>query len=57
MPDPEKLKPAGLRDRQKRWIFFGVAGVILLILLGNIELNPQVIADDVWAKLVWAGLS
>ena len=26
MPDPENLKPAGLSDRQKRWIFFGVAG-------------------------------
>jgi type IV secretion system protein VirB10 len=35
MPDPEKLKPAGLSDRQKRWIFFGVAGVILFIILAN----------------------
>jgi len=35
MPDPEKLKPEGLSDRQKRWIFFGVAGVILFILLAN----------------------
>jgi hypothetical protein len=52
-----KAEPAGLRDRQKRWIFFGVAGAILFIILGNIELNPQVIGDDVWAKLVWAGLN
>jgi type IV secretion system protein VirB10 len=36
MPDPERLKPAGLSDRQKRWIFFGVAGVILFIILANI---------------------
>lgn len=36
MPDPEKLKPEGLSDRQKRWIFFGVAGVILFIILANI---------------------
>jgi type IV secretion system protein VirB10 len=36
MPDPEQLKPAGLSDRQKRWIFFGVAGVILFIILANI---------------------
>jgi type IV secretion system protein VirB10 len=35
MPDPEKLKPAGLSDRQKRWIFFGVASVILFIILAN----------------------
>jgi type IV secretion system protein VirB10 len=35
MPDPENLKPAGLSDRQKRWIFFGVAGVILFIILAN----------------------
>jgi type IV secretion system protein VirB10 len=35
MPDPEMLKPAGLSDRQKRWIFFGVAGVILFIILAN----------------------
>jgi type IV secretion system protein VirB10 len=35
MPDPEKLKPEGLSDRQKRWIFFGVAGVILFIILAN----------------------
>jgi type IV secretion system protein VirB10 len=35
MPDPEQLKPAGLSDRQKRWIFFGVAGVILFIILAN----------------------
>jgi type IV secretion system protein VirB10 len=36
MPDPEQLKPAGLSDRQKRWLFFGVAGVILFIILANI---------------------
>src|SRR6185312_5689073 len=36
IPDPEKLKPAGLSDRQKRWMFFGVAGVILFIILANI---------------------
>jgi type IV secretion system protein VirB10 len=35
IPDPEKLKPAGLSNRQKRWIFFGVAGVILFIILAN----------------------
>jgi type IV secretion system protein VirB10 len=35
MPDPENLKPTGLSDRQKRWIFFGVAGVILFIILAN----------------------
>ena len=35
MPDPEKLKPEGLSDQQKRWIFFGVAGVILFIILAN----------------------
>jgi type IV secretion system protein VirB10 len=36
IPNPENLKPAGLSDRQKRWIFFGVAGVILFIILANI---------------------
>ena len=36
IPDPEKLKPAGLSDRQKRWMFFGVAGLILFIILANI---------------------
>jgi type IV secretion system protein VirB10 len=36
IPDPEKLKPAGLTDRQKRWMFFGVAGLILFIILANI---------------------
>jgi type IV secretion system protein TrbI len=41
MPDPEKLKPAGLSDRQKRWIFFGVAGVILFIILANIVGNKE----------------
>jgi type IV secretion system protein VirB10 len=36
IPDPEKLKPAGLSDGQKRWMFFGVAGVILFIIVANI---------------------
>ena len=35
MPDPEKLKPDGLSDRQKRWVFFGVAGVVSCILIAN----------------------
>jgi type IV secretion system protein TrbI len=46
IPDPEQLKPAGLNDRQKRWIFLGVAGVISCILLANIigsnaPVNPK----------------
>jgi type IV secretory pathway VirB10-like protein len=41
MPDPEKLKPASLSDWQKRWIFFGVAGVILFMILANIIGNKE----------------
>lgn len=36
MPDAEKLKPSGLSDKNKRYIYFGVAGVLVLLILANI---------------------
>lgn len=36
IPDPEKLKPEGLGNREKRLIVYGVAGVVSCIVLANI---------------------
>ena len=36
MPDPEKLKPSGLSDKHKRYIYFGIAGVLVFLSAGNI---------------------
>ena len=36
IPDPRKLQPEGLSNRTKRWMFFGIFGVILLVVLANI---------------------
>jgi type IV secretion system protein VirB10 len=36
MPDPEKLKPSGLSDKHKRYIYFGIAGVLVFLILANI---------------------
>lgn len=36
IPDPARLQPQGLTNRTKRWLFLGVIGVILLIVVANI---------------------
>jgi len=36
IPDPRKLQPEGLSNRTKRWLFLGVMGVVLLIVLANV---------------------
>ncbi len=36
IPDPEKLKPSGLSDKHKRYIYFGIAGVLVFLILANI---------------------
>jgi type IV secretory pathway VirB10-like protein len=35
VPDPEALKPAGLSNKHKRYIYFGVTGVLALLILAN----------------------
>ncbi|MGI9070439.1 MAG: TrbI/VirB10 family protein [Bryobacteraceae bacterium] len=36
IPDPQNLQPSGLSNKHKRWIFFGVMGVVFLIVIANI---------------------
>jgi type IV secretion system protein VirB10 len=36
VPDPQKLQPPGLSDKHKRWIYYGVTAVILLLILANV---------------------
>jgi type IV secretion system protein TrbI len=36
LPDPEALKPAGLSHTHKRYIYFGVSGVLVLLILANL---------------------
>jgi type IV secretory pathway VirB10-like protein len=36
IPDPQKLQPGELSSRHKRWIFYGVMGLVLLIVLANL---------------------
>ncbi len=36
IPDPQQLQPpGGLSNRHKRWMFYGVMGIVLLIVLAN----------------------
>jgi type IV secretory pathway VirB10-like protein len=35
IPNPQNLEPSGLSNKHKRWIFFGVMGVVLLIVIAN----------------------
>jgi type IV secretion system protein TrbI len=36
VPDPEALKPAGLSNKHKRYIYFGVTGVLAVLILANV---------------------
>lgn len=36
VPDPEALKPAGLSNVHKRYLYFGVTGVLALLILANV---------------------
>jgi type IV secretion system protein VirB10 len=36
VPDPEALKPVGLSNKHKRYIFFGVTGVLAILILANV---------------------
>jgi type IV secretory pathway VirB10-like protein len=36
MPNPQNLQPSGLSNRHKRYIYFGVAAIILLLILANL---------------------
>lgn len=41
MPDPEKLKPAGLSDVHKRYIYYGVSAALVLLILANVVGSKQ----------------
>lgn len=41
MPDPEKLKPAGLSDAHKRYIYYGVSAALVLLILANVVGSKQ----------------
>ncbi len=36
IPDPEALKPAGLSNKHKRYIYFGITGALALLILANV---------------------
>jgi type IV secretion system protein VirB10 len=40
IPDPQPLQPGSLSNRHKRWIFYGVMGLVLLIVLANLIGTP-----------------
>jgi len=40
-PDPEKLKPAGLSDAHKRYIYYGVTAALALLIVANIVGSKQ----------------
>ncbi|MBV8834118.1 MAG: TrbI/VirB10 family protein [Acidobacteriaceae bacterium] len=45
VPDPQGLQSNRLSNRHKRWMFFGVMGVVLLIILANlVSTNPTTTA-------------
>ena len=35
-PNPQNLQPSGLSNKHKRWMFYGVMGAVLLIILANV---------------------
>lgn len=41
VPNPENLQPNRLSNKHKRWMFYGVMGVVLLIVLANILATNQ----------------
>src|SRR5436305_1453126 len=41
IPDPEALKPAGLSNKHKRYIYFGVTGVLAFLILANVVGSHQ----------------
>jgi type IV secretory pathway VirB10-like protein len=41
MPNPQNLQPSGLSNKHKRWMFYGVMGAVLLIILANIVATNQ----------------
>src|SRR5947209_7639270 len=41
VPDPEQLKPAGLSNRYKRYIYWGVTAALALLILANIVGTKQ----------------
>src|SRR5690242_15894299 len=40
-PDPEQLKPAGLSNRYKRYIYWGVTAALALLILANLVGTKQ----------------
>src|ERR1700759_5385030 len=41
LPDPEKLKPSGLSDAQKRYIYYGVSAALAILILSNVVGSKQ----------------
>ena len=41
LPDPENLKPSGLSDRHKRYIYYGVSAALALLILANVIGSKQ----------------
>src|SRR3954447_8757822 len=41
VPDPEALKPAGLSNQYKRYIYFGVTGALAILILANVVGSKQ----------------
>jgi hypothetical protein len=41
LPDPEALKPAGLSNKHKRYIYFGVTGALAILILANVVESRQ----------------
>ena len=41
VPDPEKLKPAGLSNAHKRYIYYGVTAALAVLILANVVGNKQ----------------
>ena len=41
IPNPQDLQPGGLTNKRKRYIYFGVAAVIVMLILANIVGSNQ----------------
>ncbi len=41
VPNPQQLQPSGLSNKHKRYIYFGVAAVIVLLILANVVGSNQ----------------
>ena len=44
IPNPQDLQPGGLTNKHKRYIYFGVAAVIVILILANIVGSNQTIS-------------